>query len=72
MKYFLNFYKKNSPKYHILIIFTDGDLNDYDQTIKELINICRLPLSIIIVGIGEGDFEKMEKLIFNYFKILIC
>jgi len=39
----------------ILLIFVDGSLDDEKDTVK-LINRCtRLPLSIVIVGIGKGD-----------------
>jgi len=44
-------------KYNIVIIFTDGIINDVNETIDEIVQGSVLPLSIIIVGIGNADFE---------------
>jgi hypothetical protein len=33
-----------------------------DQTVNLLVNNCKLPLSIIIVGIGNADFSNMNTL----------
>lgn len=50
--------KKNI--YYILLILTDGGIHDMRQTIDEIIECSELPLSIIIIGIGDGDFKNME------------
>jgi len=47
-------------KYHLLLILTDGVINDLQQTIDILIEASLLPLSVIIVGIGNADFKMME------------
>ena len=39
---------------------TDGAIHDMDQTVDLLVNNCNLPLSIIIVGIGNADFSNMN------------
>ena len=31
-----------------------------DQVIKLIIQSAKLPLSVIIIGVGDEDFEKME------------
>lgn len=49
-------------KYLVLLIFTDGDLSDFLETCDILIDCSRLPLSLIIVGLGSGDFTFMQKL----------
>ena len=49
-------------EYHILMILTDGDIDDLQQTIDILVKASFLPLSIIIIGIGNQNFEKMETL----------
>ncbi len=49
-------------KYNIVIIFTDGVINDLNPTIDEIVQGSVLPLSIIIVGIDAADFEQMEEL----------
>ena len=33
-----------------------------DQTKDIIIKMCHLPISIIIIGIGEDSFEKMQEL----------
>ena len=44
------------------MILTDGIINDLEKTIDEVVLGSVLPLSIIIVGIGEADFEQMDLL----------
>ncbi|MGL4951706.1 MAG: VWA domain-containing protein, partial [Mycoplasma sp.] len=56
---------KNSNKglnYYILLILTDGEITDMQETIEAIIDASSLPLSIIIVGIGDADFSKMTRL----------
>ena len=49
-------------KYNILMILTDGMIDDIDNTINELVNGSFLPLSVIIIGIGNADFSSMNVL----------
>ena len=49
-------------KYHILMILTDGMIDDVDNTINELVNSSFLPLSVIIIGIGNANFDAMNVL----------
>ena len=56
--------------YHILLILTDGEVNDYDETVQLLIEASRMPLSILIVGVGFENFKKMEKLDGDQLEIL--
>ncbi len=44
------------------MILTDGIINDLEKTIEAVVLGSVLPLSIIIVGIGEADFEQMDLL----------
>jgi copine 5/8/9 len=53
---------QSQQTYHVLLIITDGVINDMDQTIDSIIRADDLPLSIIIVGVGEADFSDMHKL----------
>lgn len=50
------------PEYTILLILTDGEILDYDETISALVDASLQPLSIVIVGVGNADFGKMEGL----------
>ena len=45
----------------MLLLITDGIIDDMDDTIAEIVEISQLPLSIIIVGVGIEDFFNMEK-----------
>jgi Copine len=48
--------KLREPLYNILLIITDGEIHDMVAT-KDLIVACsHLPISIIIVGVGEENF----------------
>jgi len=47
-------------KYYIFLILTDGLINDMEATIDEIVRATSLPISIIIVGIGDEDFTSMN------------
>ena len=52
--------RENNPiQYHILLILTDGIINDLQETIDSLVEGSFLPLSVIIIGIGNDDFHEM-------------
>ena len=48
--------------YYILLIITDGCVNDMEQTRNKIVEASYLPMSIIIVGIGKADFTLMDML----------
>ena len=54
--------KNNLFEYHILMILTDGVIDDLQDTIDLLVEASYLPLSVIIIGIGKEDFSDMEQL----------
>lgn len=47
-------------KYFILLIITDGIINDMQKTIDQIVRGSTLPLSIIIVGVGSDEFANMD------------
>ena len=49
-------------KYTILMILTDGMIDDIDYTINCLVDASFLPISVIIIGIGKADFTSMNAL----------
>ena len=51
-----------NQKFHILVIITDGVISDMNKTIDEIVRGSELPLAIIIIGVGDADFESMETL----------
>ena len=52
--------KKEENHYHILLILTDGIITDMVKTVNCIVEASKLPLSIVIVGIGDYDFESYE------------
>ena len=42
------------------MILTDGIINDMKQTIDCIVEGSKLPLSIVIIGIGDADFTNMD------------
>ncbi|KAM8822890.1 copine-3-like isoform 2-T2 [Spinachia spinachia] len=49
-----------ASQYFVLLIITDGVITDMDQTRTAIVEASRLPMSIIIVGVGGADFSEME------------
>ncbi len=46
--------------YHVLMILTDGEIHDMNETITLIIELSKHPVSIIIVGVGNEEFEQMQ------------
>jgi len=53
---------KPVPDYFVLMIITDGVITDMQATKRAIIDNSNLPFSIIIVGVGNADFDGMEEL----------
>jgi len=49
-------------QYTILTIITDGEISDMEETVEAIQEASKLPISIIIVGVGDNDFTNMEQL----------
>ncbi|XP_011403245.2 PREDICTED: copine-1-like [Amphimedon queenslandica] len=54
--------KTDRQDYFVLLILTDGEITDMIDTKKAIIRASRLPMSIIIVGVGSCTFLKMVEL----------
>jgi hypothetical protein len=52
----------DSSVYYIIMILTDGDIHDMDQTRDIIYEAAVLPISIVIIGIGDTDFSLMDQL----------
>jgi hypothetical protein len=50
----------NDNNYTVLLILTDGAITDSSQTIDAIVQASYLPLSIIIIGVGNADFSQMN------------
>ena len=51
---------ENKMNYTIIMILTDGIIDDMDETVDSLVEASFLPISVIIIGIGDADFTNME------------
>jgi len=52
---------RQTGKYHILVIITDGQITKESETIKAVIEASAVPLSIIAVGVGDGPWNILER-----------
>ncbi|KAH0617595.1 hypothetical protein JD844_016013 [Phrynosoma platyrhinos] len=52
--------QQTASNYFVLLIITDGVITDLDETRSAIVNAAKLPMSIIIVGVGGADFSAME------------
>lgn len=61
---FIQYVQSNisKPLYNIMLIITDGDIHDMDMTKDLIVSGSNLPASIIIVGVGDDEFEYMIEL----------
>ncbi|CAK9181660.1 unnamed protein product [Ilex paraguariensis] len=67
--------EKSGGRFHVLVIITDGqvtrsvDASDEElspqekETINAIVNASLYPLSILVVGVGDGPWEGMNKFI---------
>jgi len=59
----LNTQNPAQQKYFILLIITDGCINDMAATVTEIVQATNLPMSIVIVGVGNSpEFKNMDAL----------
>ncbi|XP_035747154.1 copine-5-like, partial [Egretta garzetta] len=47
----------DGSQYFVLLIITDGVISDMAQTKEAIVNAAKLPMSIIIVGVGQAEFD---------------
>jgi hypothetical protein len=51
---------KGQQSYTVLLILTDGAVSDVPGTVRALESVSSMPLSIVIVGVGNADFSSMK------------
>lgn len=54
--------QEDCQAYMLLCIITDGEITDMPATLEAIVAASELPLSIVIVGVGNADFSKMNRL----------
>uniref|UniRef100_A0A7N6C509 Copine-2 n=1 Tax=Anabas testudineus TaxID=64144 RepID=A0A7N6C509_ANATE len=52
--------QEKAAQYFTLLIITDGVISDMDETRHAIVQASKLPMSIIIIGVGNADFAAME------------
>ena len=52
--------KGKKMNYNILMILTDGQISDMKETKDALVEASFLPISVIIIGIGDNNFDNMD------------
>ena len=50
------------PVYNVMLIITNGEVEDMHLAKEEVVQLSKYPVSIIIVGVGDGDFTSMKEL----------
>ena len=51
-----------TSEYNVILVLTDGDIHDMRETIATLVRASYLPISVIIVGLGNDSFARMNAL----------
>lgn len=51
---------QDNQKYHILLLVTDGDLHDFDETRDVIVEMAHYGVSVVIVGI-EHDWPENKR-----------
>ncbi|VIO87476.1 Uncharacterized protein BM_BM1879 [Brugia malayi] len=53
----------SSDHYFVLLIVTDGCVTNPERTVNAIVDCAELPVSIVIVGVGNQDFSPMQRLL---------
>ncbi|XP_046896185.1 copine-5 isoform X3 [Hypomesus transpacificus] len=53
---------QDGSQYFVLLIITDGVISDMAHTKEAIVKAAKLPMSIIIVGVGQAEFDAMVEL----------
>jgi len=54
--------QEQGQHYSLLLIITDGVINDPQKTVDSIVAASSHPIAVIIVGVGDADFSTMDML----------
>ena len=54
--------RESAMIYTVLLVITDGIMDDFDETYRKIEVYKELPLSIIFVGVGRSDFSTLQRI----------
>ena len=56
----VNVYLHSVSQFHVLVIIVDGKATMEKETCSAIVTASKCPLSIVLVGVGDGPWQSME------------
>jgi len=52
----------NGSQYHVVVLLSTGQVSDLEATKRALVEASGTPMSVVVVGVGGGDFDTLRLL----------